>query len=554
MRHSHPVRSPLFRTASGGLILALACGGGMAYESGGGSGWGDEPAPPTAQDMGDTGDEADSGALEDSAIEGDTADTAEEADCDDQTPVVLYMSPDDSNSMSSPVQARAAVLGGWSTLDNVAIRGWEFMNYYDFAYQPAAEDSLALSMELEPAEEGAEDRFALQIAVASPRRSNEERELMNLTFVLDTSGSMSGDPLDMLQEVLVASESQLRRGDIVNVVTWASSDNVVLSGHVHQGQGDQALAAVAQQLSASGSTNLYNGLETGYELAWAHYAPERINRLILVSDGGANAGITELDMITAQTSGNEAEGIYLVGVGVGSAQSYHDTLMEAVTDAGKGASVFIDSSQEAWKIFSERFVNTMDVAARDVQLELELPPGFEILRYSGEGYSSDPTELDPQHIAPNDAMVFYNLISTCAPDLLGDDTEITVTVRFEDAVTSERRQVSLSRSLAELYAGDTALLRKGAAVYAYAEALKAVIHSPGDNGANTALSAGLELLELAELANPGDADLAEIRQVLEALQVDSFSCRGGTLANLGLQLRRSRAMTAWEELGMGGGE
>ena len=115
----------------------------------------------------------------------------------------------------------------------------------------------------------------------------------------------------------------------------------------------------------------------------------------------------------------------MVGVGVtGNSGLYNDDLMDQVTDIGKGAAVFIPSTAEADKIFSDRFLSTMDVWVRDVSVALDLPPGFEIVKFSGEEYSADPAEIEPQHLAPDDAMVFYQTVRTCAPDEVDDATEI----------------------------------------------------------------------------------------------------------------------------------
>ena len=67
------------------------------------------------------------------------------------------------------------------------------------------------------------------------------------------------------------------------------------------------------------------------------------HRVVLISDGGANAGVTDLDLIASEASDSDGEGTYLLGVGVGSPGVYKHELMDAVTDAGKGAYVFIDS-------------------------------------------------------------------------------------------------------------------------------------------------------------------------------------------------------------------
>ncbi len=468
----------------------------------------------TDADVDTGGDDADdTGSASDTADTGDTGDTGED-ECDESSEVTLYLSPDDSNSMSSPVQVREAVLDGWSSLSSVPVRTWEFMNYYTFDYTPA-ESGLAVSAGMVAGDD--EGEYTLQIGVSSPALSNDARELMNVTLVLDTSGSMDGKPMDMLKASCRAIAGSLREGDIISMVVWDTSNAVILESHEVSGPDDSTLMAAINALSAGGGTNLSGGLDAGYALAQENYSADRINRLVLISDGGANAGETDISVIAANAADDSGDGVYLVGVGVGTAGSYYDDLMDTVTDAGKGASVFIPSEAEAEKIFGERFVSTMDVAARDVQVRLDLPPGFEIVRFSGEEYSSDPAEVEPQHIAPNDAMVFYQQLETCAPEILTDESAITVAARYEDPVTRAASEVSSTATFASLLAGDQALLRKGAAVYAYAEALKAYKEASTSAEKADIVAGALEVLGAAETANPEDADLAEIREVLEAL-------------------------------------
>ena len=186
--------------------------------------------------------------------------------------------------------------------------------------------------------------------------------------------------------------------------------------------------------------------------------------------------------------------------------------MDDVTDAGKGASVFVPSQQEAWKVFNANFVNTFGVAARDVQVRLDLPPGFEIVKFSAEEVSTDPTEVEPQHLSPNDTMVFHQHIRTCAPELVADDTPITVTARFKHATTFEQQEVSVTTTFAELLAATDPQLLKGAAVMAYTDALKA-----SQAGDASLVAPALAAVTAADQVLPGDADLAEIRGVLESL-------------------------------------
>ncbi|HGG56702.1 MAG TPA: VWA domain-containing protein, partial [Nannocystis exedens] len=330
------------------------------------------------------------------------------------------------------------------------------------------------------------------------------------------SGSMSGSPMEMQKETCRALAAQLKIGDIVSMVGWDTENAIKLAGYAVTGPSDAMLLSKIEALEPGGGTDLHGGLVAGYQLAEASFDPDRINRVVLISDGGANAGITDKDIIAEAAGDEDEDGIYLVGVGVGSYADtgYNDQLMDTVTDIGKGASVFIPNKQEAWKIFGDDFVNTMSVALRDVQVRLDMPPGFEIVKFSGEEYSDDPSEIEPQHLAPNDAMVFHQTIATCAPELVEDDTPIPVTARFKDALTFEMHEVSATVTFGELLGVESPMVRKGAAIYAYVDALKAV---RSNTDVESALAEANERLNAASLLLPNDSDLAEISTVLDAL-------------------------------------
>ncbi len=491
--------------------VAAACGyeTDASYAGGdydGGSGLeGGSPVNPTGADPEDP---------EDPDEVPDESAEPEPAGCNHDDDVTLFLSPDDSNSMSSPVQAREAVRGGWDGLGSTAIRTWEFLNYYRFDYPPAPAGEVAVSAAM-LADASIPGEYMLQIGVASEAMTNATRPPMNLTFVLDTSGSMEGQAMAMMKASCRVIAGQLDEGDVVSMVTWNTENSVVLANHLVQGPDDAAVLAAVEALWADGGTDLHAGLLAGYDLAAAVHRPGIVSRVVLISDGGANTGITDAEVIAAHAADQGGDGIYLVGVGVGDSQSYNDRLMDEVTDLGKGAAVFVPTPEEANSIFGERFVSTMAVAVRDVQVRLELPPGFEIVRFSGEEYSADPSEIEPQHLAPDDAMVFHQRIRTCDPTSVDSDSPISVTVRYSPAGTTQPVEVTLDRSFGELWAADSALLLEGAAVFEYATALAAL--QQGDVDATATLeNAKLALVRALEAA-PFDADLLEIESILELL-------------------------------------
>lgn len=404
----------------------------------------------------------------------------------------LWLSPDDANSMSSPVLARAGMVGE-------GIRTYEFMNYYTFGYAPAAPGSLTVDLQLVETDEPG--LYELQIGVASP--VVQERAPMNLVFSVDRSGSMSGRPIELLQAAGREIAGRLDKGDVVSMVSWDTGRNVVLSEHAVDGPDDPELMRAFSGLSANGATDLESGLQTAYDLALRQFDPGRINRVVLMSDGGANTGVTDEQLIADMAGAQDEAGIYLVGLGFGTGDTYSDLLMDTVTDEGKGAALYLNSEAEITRMLGGRFDEVFGVAARSVELELKLPPGFEIVRFSGEEYSENREEVRPQNLGPEDTMVFYQTIRGCA-DADPASLRVEATVHWLDPERFEARSVSAGAGFDALLAAPHAELLKGRAVFLTAEAMKGTV----------SVEEALEALGEAMEAAPKDAELVELAAML----------------------------------------
>ncbi|AUX42513.1 uncharacterized protein SOCE26_039460 [Sorangium cellulosum] len=425
------------------------------------------------------------------------------------TPLTLYLSSDDSNSMASPVIVRRQIARGAAQVDPYVIRTHEFLNYYRYSFAPAEPGELSIVSQLGSCVLTGD--LALQIAVQSSR-APAARKPMTITLVLDTSGSMAGEPIELERAAIRAIASTLIEGDVVNAVTWNTGQSPVLDGHVASGPDDPVLLELASAIAADGGTDLNSGLLAGYALASEHRTEGGINRVVLISDGQANVGVTEEGLIGANAEDADGEGIYLVGVGVG--EGVNDTLMDVVTDAGRGAYVYLDSADEARRVFVDRFAETLLVAARDVRIELTLPPYFGIQKFYGEEYSPDPTKVRTQHLAPNDSMMLYQILHPCDPSLPSANDPYRVRVTWRDAATGAAREAVQQTTLGGLGIDD-GNLTKAAAIIAYAEALKQL---PGLDPAarTTTLAAALEAVTAANPAG-ADADLVEIAATLQKM-------------------------------------
>lgn len=467
---------------------------------------------------GSAGAWADAGAA-DAALPPEDASVAEEAGgeagedggdlcaaLDQSKPLVLYQSADDSNSMASPVIARSMINSGVPVPGNM-VRPYEFLNYYQIRFDPAPHGQVRVVPQMRPG--AADGQYDLQIGVQAELAPSPRRTL-NIIFVLDTSGSMSGNPISLERAAVRAIAASMQAGDRVSMVTWNTQQSVLLDNHVVQGPNDPVLIAKAESLQADGGTDLHSGLVKGYELAKKTYQPAIMNRLVLISDGGANVGITDEELIAQESHSADGEGIYLVGVGVGS--GYNDVLMNTVTDKGRGAYVFLDTAEEATRVFGDRFDETMEVAVRDVRLELTVPWYFALESTSAEQTSTNPDEVDPQYLAPSDAIIFHNKFVACSPQMVNPSDPIFAKATYTRPFTHEPSSDSASSTVGELLGGADAQLKKGRAIVAYAKALSEA-QAPGADP--KALID--EAIAAADAADPAksDAELNEIRLLLE---------------------------------------
>ncbi|MEJ7729973.1 MAG: von Willebrand factor type A domain-containing protein [Polyangiaceae bacterium] len=417
--------------------------------------------------------------------------------CNDlQGTSTYWMSADDSNSMASPARARELIHLALTPPPG-EVRAHEFLNYYDVDYT-RPDSGLAVTVEMAAGPGHLLTMLVgVQAAAAVPRTRS-------LTFVVDDSGSMRGSSLERARAAMTAVAGQLSAGDQVSLVTW-DAGAPRLEGHLVDGPDDAALLEAIGALDGSGGSDLVGGLALGYQLAAANRLDGAVNRLVLISDGGANPAEIDTDLIAGFAAEGDDAGIYLVGVGTGPADGYDDALMDLVTEAGRGAYVYLDSTEEAGHVFGARFAEVMDVAARDVRVQLHLPEYLRISETTAEEWGSNPDEIEPQHLAPGDSMSFFEVLSSACGGELPPEAGVDAKVTWIDPDTGAEQTATFSASLADLAAGPS--LAKATAVSAWARAL-----STADA---VRLVAARDAAQTALAKLPADADLVEIIALAE---------------------------------------
>ena len=253
-----------------------------------------------------------------------------------------------------------------------SVRPEEYVNSFDYDYN-TPRNGLDITVDGGPSPFD-EDNVLVRVGVQGEIVSDEDRGDATLTFVIDTSGSMDQDNrLGLVKESLTILVGELNDDDRVAIVTYSDGSGIVLEP-TRVSDRDEILDAI-DSLETGGSTNLESGLREGYDLARSAFNEDGINRVIIASDGVANAGITDVDALGQFIREDADNGIDLVTVGFGLG-NFNDVLMEQLADNGDGFYAYVDTIDEAEKLFEEDLTSTLLTVAKDAKIQVEFDDEF----------------------------------------------------------------------------------------------------------------------------------------------------------------------------------
>jgi Ca-activated chloride channel family protein len=214
----------------------------------------------------------------------------------------------------------------------------------------------------------------LQISLTTPIDPSKFQRLpMSLVVVVDHSGSMAND--DRLTKVKVGLHTlidHLRDEDRLAIVEF---DDVIDVDATFEDQLDRPrLHAIIDGMKPRGATNIFGGLERGFQLLGDEPASERQNRVILLSDGLATAGNTSQVDIQDMARRRVQHGIGLTTIGVG--DEFDVTLMRGLAEQGAGNFYFLEDPAAATEVFTEELDYFMQPIALDIQVAATAGPGY----------------------------------------------------------------------------------------------------------------------------------------------------------------------------------
>lgn len=370
-----------------------------------------------------------------------------------------------------------------------SVRVEEYVNFFNKSYrypQPEGGRDFEIALEAGPSPFGGDRYELVMVGIQGRNVSTEGRKPASLTFVIDVSGSMNIESrLGTVKKALALLVDELRSDDSVGIAIYGTDARVLLPPT--RGSDRVRIRSAIDSLTPSGSTNVEAGLRVGFDLAEQAFGPNRTNMVLLLSDGVANNGVTDADGLLGRYRRYLERGIQLSTFGFGMG-NFNDVMMERLANGGNGRYAYVDSLDEARRLFVQELSATLQTIARDAKVQVEFNPRV-VSRYRLLGYENRDVadkdfrndRVDAGEVGAGQSVTALYEVKR-VPGAVGDLATVRIRYQRPDGgrVVEEARQLSASAVRSGL-APATPRFKLAASVAQFAELLRGSYWAKGES-------------------------------------------------------------------------
>lgn len=219
----------------------------------------------------------------------------------------------------------------------------------------------------------------LRIDLEGIRQEEGERPPVNIAIVIDQSGSMGGSKIEQAKEAAIMAVERLGVEDYASIITYSDSANVLIPST--RVTNHTEFRHKIRSVRAGGRTALYAGTKRGIDEIIEYLDENKVNRVILLSDGLANIGPSQPSDLErlGQQAAKRGISITTIGLGLG----FNEDLMTRLAYASDGNHAFVRHERDLVNIFNKEFGDVLSVIAQDVEIIIECHIGFRPIRILG---------------------------------------------------------------------------------------------------------------------------------------------------------------------------
>ena len=352
---------------------------------------------------------------------------------------------------------------------------------------------------------------------------------VNVAFVIDISGSMAGyNRIESLKESMLKFIDKLAPSDNVSIVLFNDESYLVVP---LQQKGDgKNLKTVISDIEAGGFTNIYNGMVMGYEELLKHFDKNKINKLILLSDG---YGETEPDIVIEKSKEYNSLGLGISAIGVG--EDYNYALLSLLAEESNGLMTHAGNSEDIYPAFEKQLSSLLYPIGREAKLEIYYNRKIEFDQLYG--FPVEKKENNKATIEIGDLYMGMNKIALAhfvlnKPDPSIEDYPVKIVLSYFDPEIQKSVEIPHEVKLEwEDYTGEIKLITDNREKKLYAIAVmnqsikvmaKAFAAGDVEKARNALIRAREQVKEIYPKAN--DKDILELIAKMEdyAVSIDNF--------------------------------
>ena len=220
---------------------------------------------------------------------------------------------------------------------------------------------------------GHDNELDVLVRIQAPDAPAElpKRNPLHLSLVIDRSGSMAGQPLAEAKRCAEFVLDGLQPTDRLSVVMYDGVAQTLVPAVPLADK--EPIRRAIREICEGGCTNLHGGWLQGAETLAPHTKDDVTSRVILLSDGCANEGLTDHDPIFAQCADLARAGVSTSTYGLG--HGFNEELMIGMAKHGHGSSYYGQTADDLMDPFREEFELLNALCARRLRLEIEPAPG-----------------------------------------------------------------------------------------------------------------------------------------------------------------------------------